>query len=418
VHILCAGTLVNRAGSFVLVFLTIYISDDLKLGVPFATACVGVLGFGSLIASLLGGQLADQIGRRFVMLLALFGGAAMLLVMSRQTEKAPLAASIFAFAVLNDMYRPAASAMIGDLVSSEQRPLAFGLMYIAINLGFAVSPPIGGFLATYSFDWLFWGDSATTTLYAIIVLCFVAETRPKTPRRGFPVIVESEDNDSSANADATPSATIPVHENIPVGAALRRILSDSTFVLFCLAMLMITIVFMQGISTLPLYMRSCGLSKSWVGGLLAINGVMIFALQLPITHVLTRFDRIRVIAMGALLIGIGTGLTSFAHTPWAFALTIATWTFGEMAQAPFANAVVSDLSPPELRGRYMGLFSMCFAAAIMIGAPTGGALLDHYGGAALWLGAFGLALVAMCVMLSIQRRVRERTHPVHASDTH
>lgn len=422
VHILCAGTLVNRAGSFVLVFLTLYISEDLKHGIPFATLCIGILGMGSLIASLVGGQLADQIGRRFVMLTSLFGGATMLIVMSFLRDKISLAIAIFVFALLNEMYRPAAAAMISDLVSPKQRPLAFGLMYIAINLGFAISPPIGGFLATYSFAWLFWGDGATTTLYGIIIAVFIVETRPRVRRRGFPVIpVDDRSSEvTPEEADLEPStskAAMPqAYANVPIGVAARRILSDSTFLLFCLAMLLITIVFMQALSTLPLYMQSCGLDKSKIGFLLAINGIMIFTLQLPMTHMLSRFNRMSVIAAGALIIGVGTGITGFAGVWWAFALTIATWTFGEMMQAPFANSVVSDLSPPELRGRYMGLFNMSFSAAIMIGAPLGGAILGRYGGQTLWTCCFGLAMVSAMLQLVIHRRVGERTESMQRGE--
>lgn len=407
VHILCAGTLVNRAGSFVLVFLTLYISEDLKLGVPFATFCIGVLGLGSLIASLVGGQLADQIGRRFVMLVSLFGGASMLLVLSFLRDRYAVAFAIFAFAVLNEMYRPAAAAMIGDLVSSEQRPLAFGLMYIAINLGFAISPPIGGILATYSFDWLFWGDSATTAAYGFIIWYFIRESRPATVRRAFPVApVEATQSRPEAHDDAIESAL----RDISIGEAARRILSDRTFLLFCTSSLLITIVFMQALSTLPLYMQSCGLNKAQIGKLLALNGAMIFVFQLPLTHLLGRFRRMSVIAMGGLIIGVGTGITSFAHAWWAFALTIATWTVGEMAQAPFVNSVVSDLAPAELRGRYMGLFNMSFSAALMIGAPFGGMIFGRFGGQTLWVCCLGIALLSVALNLAIHRRVGARMH--------
>lgn len=416
VHILCAGTFVNRAGSFVLVFLTLYISEDLKLGIPFATLCIGILGFGSLIASLVGGQLADQIGRRFVMLVSLFGGATMLIVMSFLRDRFSLAGAIFLFALLNEMYRPAASAMIGDLVSSEQRPHAFGLMYIAINLGFAISPPIGGILATYSFDWLFWGDGATTAIYGVIILLFIVESRPGLVRRGFPVIpVEGTDEASGVSEhsgkELSPAkAQVPSYENVSIAEAARRILADSTFLLFCLSTLLITLVFMQSLSTLQLYMTQCGLSKAWVGSLLAINGAMIFVLQLPLTHLFSRYRRMSVIAAGWAIIGIGTGMTAFADVWWAFAIAIVIWTLGEILQAPLTHSVVNDMAPVALRGRYMGLFNMSFSAALMIGAPVGGIVFSRFGGNALWASCFGTAMVSVLLSLTIHRRVGERVH--------
>ena len=151
VRVLCLGSLVNRAGSFVVIFLTVYVSEHLGFGVPFATLCMGVFGFGSMIGSMVGGQLADQLGRRIVMLLALFGGAAVLLLMGSITNPWLFMITVGVFGLVMDMYRPAASAMIADVVPAARRPHAFALMYISVNLGFAIAPIVGGFIAEYSF---------------------------------------------------------------------------------------------------------------------------------------------------------------------------------------------------------------------------------------------------------------------------
>ncbi|WP_372896869.1 MFS transporter, partial [Stieleria sp.] len=179
VRILCLGSLINRAGSFVLVFLSIYASEQLGFGVPFATACIGVLGLGSMAGSLLGGHLADKVGRRGVMLLALFGGAAILLLLSTVTNRWLFMLSVGVFALVADLYRPAAAAMIADLVSIDRRPHAFALMYISVNLGFAIAPPIGGLLAGYSFEWLFWIDAASMIAYGGIIALTIEETHQR-----------------------------------------------------------------------------------------------------------------------------------------------------------------------------------------------------------------------------------------------
>ena len=147
VHVLCLGTLLNRIGSFVLLFLPIYITGELNLSPTFAANCLGVFGFGSMLAAIVGGQLADQIGRRFVMMLALFGGAVMLFVMSFVREPWQILLSVLGFSLLVEMYRPAASAMLGDLVTPEERPLAYGLMYTSLNLGYTFAAVIGGLVA-------------------------------------------------------------------------------------------------------------------------------------------------------------------------------------------------------------------------------------------------------------------------------
>ena len=131
VYILCAGSFINRAGSFVMLFLTIYVTEQLGAGKAFASYCIGAFGLGSVVASLLGGQLADQFGRRSTLLLALFGGPIALTALSLVSNPWMFMGMLFLFAVIMEMYRPASSAMIGDVTAGDQRPHAFGLMYIS-----------------------------------------------------------------------------------------------------------------------------------------------------------------------------------------------------------------------------------------------------------------------------------------------
>ena len=395
VYILCLGTFINRAGSFFIVFLTLYLSDKLGFGTTFATRCMGVFGLGAIAASLIGGHLADQIGRRTVMLISLFGGAIILAAFGYFQSKATIMAAILVFALLIDMYRPAAAAMIGDLVRAEQRPHAFGLMYVSINLGFTFGALIGGRLATFSFLWLFWGDALTTCVYALIILLLIKETLP---RLAPPV------DDPSASDPDQHDAPKPV----PLIEAAVRIVRDWPFMLFCLGCLLIGLVFMQGFSTLPLYLRSRGFGPDDYGDIVAVNGVLIVFCQLPLTAMLSRFNRLIVILLGGLVVGVGFGATGLAVAGWHFVMTVVVWTLGEMMQAPFTSAVVTDLAPVELRARYMGVFSMCFSSALMLGAPLGGEVLDSLGPNVLWFGCAGVAALAAVLYLAAYRSIKAR----------
>lgn len=388
VHVLCLGMLLNRAGSFFVVFLTIYLREQLGFSVRFATLAIAALGLGSMVGSFVGGQLADQIGRRTVMLVALFGSAAMLCVMSFVREPILFLLGMFLFTCIVDMYRPAASAMIGDLVSVEKRQYSFGLMYVSINLGFAIAPPIGGILTSYSWKWLFWGDALTTGLFGLVILLLIRETRPT----------------QAANDN---------RERATISKAIRHIGRDYAFLVFCLATFLNSLVFMQSIATLPIAMTGLGMSPALFGFVIAINGVLIVVAQLPLTRLLSRFDRVRVIAIGGLIVATGFGMNMFATSIvgigfWIIVASIIVWTIGEMFQAPFMQAIVTDLAPVEFRGRYLGVFSMTYASAWALGAPLGGAIMETYGPGVLWktcfiVGAAGVALYATLVP-AIRRR--------------
>ena len=385
VRILCLGSLINRAGSFVLIFLTIYASEQLGFGVSFAATCVGALGLGSMVGSMLGGQLADRIGRKPVMLMALLGGAALLVLLSEIENRWLFMGTIAMFALVSDMYRPAAQAMIADVVSVEQRPHAFALMYISINLGFAVAPPLGGLLAEISFSWLFLGDALTMVMYGILIVALIRETRA--PR--------------SHQQDSTPQ--------VEASGAASRMLGDIPFLLFCASTLLIAIVFMQGMSTLPIFIRQSGCSKLEFGLLMSLNGAMIFVLQLPLTHWLGRYNAMSVVLVGGILVAVGFGLNALGSSLGFVAFTIAVWTLGEILQAPFTQTIVTSLAPADLRARYLGLFGMCYSSALTIGAPIGGSVLDRYGPAVLWTGSFLVAMLAIVIYAVIHPTITRRT---------
>lgn len=397
IHILCLGQFINRAGSFVLVFLTIYVSEKLGYGKTFAAQCMGVFGLGSIFAALIGGQLADQIGRRFVMLGALFGGAAFLIVLGAVESRLDVLLAVFLFALVAETFRPACSAMLGDFTTPEQRPAAFGLYYISINLGFACGPPIGGVLADISYDLLFWADAITMIVFAVIIVIFLPESRPSTK-------------------ESIKEGTTSVDE-VPVLVAVQRILRDGPFVMFCAANFLVAIVFMQAFGTLPMHIKDIGYSNFECGTLMAINGILIFVCQLPLTHYLERFNAMSNILVGGIFIAVGFGLYALPIR-WEVAagmhlavliLSIVTWTTGEMMQAPFKHSVVTDLAPTALRARYMGLLGMSYSLALTIGAPLGGFILEHNGAEQLFMICFAVCSVGVVAYRLCFHRVSRRS---------
>lgn len=449
VYVLCMGSLINRAGSFVMLFLTIYVTEQFGAGKAFASYCIGAFGFGSVVSSLIGGQLADQFGRRATMMLALFGGATALLILSIVTNPWLFMAVLFLFALIMEMYRPASAAMIGDLTSGEQRPHAFGLMYIAVNLGFAVAPPIGGFLASYSFAWLFWADALTTAMFGGVVLFLMKETRPilrvshnGLTDRSIDVSIDQiatavqspagftqlEAAEGLASLDTLTTTTPEPRSAGPAGAvaaksgagsslaaALNHIAGDWTFLLFCFCNLLTSIVFMQGFVTLPLYVTERGFTKLEFGSMICVNGGMIVLLQLPLTHLLNRCNRAMVLLAGELFLAVGFGLTVFADSAMYFVGTIVLWTMGEIFQAPYKPTIVSELAPPSMRARYLGVFNLSHALSLMIGAPLGGVILAKFGPQVLWPGCFCLLIVTMALYVVLFSRLTVAAESVDAS---
>ncbi len=430
VHILCLGSFINRVGSFVMLFLTIYVSEELGMGKAFASYCIGAFGVGSILSALLGGQLADQIGRRATMIIALFGGASILASLSFIQNGYVFMGCLFVFALIIEMYRPAASAMIGDVASSEQRPHAYSLMYISFNLGFAIAPPLGGWLASKSFQWLFWGDALTSAMYGMVVFLLLRETHPRRQSRSLPSMQVQEARHSGDSPDASAEALAtsetlkqldaqlqakPHVPEVTVADAFRHIIRDVNFLLFCFCSLITSIVFMQAFVTLPLYVRSMGFDEQQFGFMICVNGAMIVLLQLPMTHWLSRFNRIYVLLAGELLLAVGFGVTGFVSSAATIVGAIMLWTLGEIFQAPYKPTIVAELAPVALRARYMGIFNISHAASIAIGAPLGGEVLARFGPKVLWPACGGTLIVTSVLYWILFQRLNAAKSVASAS---
>lgn len=388
VHLLCLGTLINRAGTMLLPFLTLYLHKHLELSKSFATWAMGCYGLGAVAAAIVGGQLADAVGRRRIMLTALIGGSAVLCAFPFVRSQSAIIVCVFLFAFLAEMYRPAASAMIADLVEPVRRPHAFGLMYFSINVGFSIGPLLAGLLLDYlSFRWLIWIDAATALIYASIIWRMVPETLPRRVPGG------------------SESGTQPDQPHVPALEAAGHILRDRVFVVYCLATVAISLVYMQAMSTLPLYLQDEGFREADYGQIISVNGILITVLQLPMVSLLHRLNRAWVVSLASLVTGLGFFLTIAAVTKWHYMLTVAVWTLGEIMAAAFASAIVADLAPVRLRARYMGVFGVSFSSSNMIGAPLGGMILERHGGGAVWTSSFGLAVLSCVLYLSIRRHI-------------
>lgn len=389
IHWLCLGVLINRSGMFLLPLLSVYLADRLGLGARFATTAIGLFGAGAIVGAIVGGHVADHVGRKVTMLAALFGGAAVMLVFGTLTSPGPILIASFALPMVAEMYRPASQAFIADVVDPVRRPDAFALNYITVNLGAAIGPLIAGVVAEISYAWIFWGDAATTAACAILLAVAIPETLR---RRG-------------AAPPVARSGSQPIASGVGPLDALRRILRDHVFLLFCFGTALVAVVYLQCMSTFPLYLKSLGLGPRPYTRLIALNGALIVAFQLFVNLWVTRFDRGTMLALAAFLTAIGFGLKPFMTLEWHFAVCVLIWTTGEMMSAPLVGPVVADLAPIELRARYMACVTIAFSGAHVVAAPLGGMILESRGGPTLWATTFVVAACAALIFVAIRRRI-------------
>lgn len=371
---LLVGTFITKAGSFVMPLLFVYLTRARGLPLPIGGAITSLYGMGSFFGAVLGGVMADRLGRRVTMLASLVVGATFLLVLGVSTELWQLALATFLTGLTSDVYRPASQALITDLVPPAYRMKAFGLQYWAINLGFALASVIGGSMANRNFTALFIGDAATTLTLALIVWRAVPETRPEVARGA---------------------------QGAGGGSVLTPFL-DRRYAPFLLLNFLVALLFFQHLSSLPDDMMHKGLTTEAYGWAVATNGLLIVLAQPLVFRWLEGVAPARLLALGAALTGVGFGLTTFASTLPMYALTVAVWTAGEIVLSPVNASLVAQLSPDHLRGRYQGAFTITWSLAAMAAPLLGSVLLPLVGHRALWFscGAIGLGVAVVHLTLS------------------
>ncbi|MEV8317155.1 MFS transporter [Streptomyces sp. NPDC059900] len=354
---LWTSTLVNRLGAFVATFMALYLTLDRGYSATYAGLVAALHGLGGVVSSLGAGVMTDRLGRRPTLLIAQSSTALTVALLGFMKDPLAIAAVAFLVGMASNASRPAVQAMMADIVRPEDRVRAFSLNYWAINLGFAVSSAGAGFIAEFSYLAGFLGEAVMTMVCAVVVFAKLPESRP------VRTALEKESE-----------------PDVGLGTVLR----DGRFMGVVGLSFLIALIFMQGSVGLPVAMGEAGFTPADYGMAIAVNGVLIVALQIPVTRFIEHRDPQRLLVVSALLAGYGFGLTAFAGSIGVFALTVCVWTLAEIVNAPTQTGLVVRLSPTHGRGRYQGMYTLSWAVAALVAPLMSGYVIDRFGAQWLW----------------------------------
>ncbi|TPQ22203.1 MDR family MFS transporter [Streptomyces sporangiiformans] len=354
---LWVSTLVNRLGAFVATFMALYLTLDRGYSASYAGLVAALHGLGGVISSLGAGVMTDRIGRRPTLLVAQLSTAVSVALLGFMHHPLAIAGVAFLVGMASNASRPAVQAMMADIVRPEDRVRAFSLNYWAINLGFALSSMAAGFIAEFSYLAGFLIEAGMTLVCALVVFAKLPESRP----------VRTETEKTAA-------------PEVGLGTVLR----DGRFMSVVGLSFLVALIFQQGMVGLPVAMGEAGFTPADYGMAIAVNGVLIVALQIPVTRFIEHQDPRRLLVVSSLLAGYGFGLTAFAGSVGVFALTVCVWTLGEVINAPTQTGLVVRLSPLHGRGRYQGMYMLSWAVAGLVAPLMAGFVIDRYGAEWLW----------------------------------
>jgi MFS family permease len=379
-----AEMIVSTGFSVVIPFLAIYFYD--KLGV--AMSLVGLVylarAMTAAFGAVIGGELADRIGRRRVMLLSMSSQAAVYLLVALAIagnyDFLFIAALVVVSSIASSLFEPAANAMVADVVEPGRRLEAYGLLRVGGNIGWAAGPAMGGFLAAVSYSSLFLLTAVTGMVSFFMILFWILETGRKGELKSFSL------------------------------RDITTVRKDRNFTLVCVLSFVLFIAVSQMSSTFSVFANgSLGITEIEIGYLYSLNGALVVLFQLPMAHIVTGRRMSRVLALGALVYTLGYFLVGFSDGFYIMAMCIAIITLGELIVSPSTMNLVASLSPERERGRYMGIFSFFSLTGWSLGPFVGGMLIDTVVGmpVLLWGLLSTFALMAAAGYLLLGRKIPE-----------
>lgn len=368
VRALLFGVFVNRLGGFFQTFLVLFLTHRgfKHWEAGFALTAYGV---GSLIGVLVGGALADRLGARMTTIMSMSGTAVLLLAILYLGNYPAVLTAVVLCGLANQLCRPASATLLSQLTAPERQVMIFALFRWSLNLGTTAAPLLAALFISVGYWLLFWAEAAAAVIYLVIALVWLPKREPQP-------------------ADQRPDKAAKA------ASGYRAMLRDRRYLLYLLAMLVNSIVYIQYISTLPLTMHDAGLAIIWYSMVVALNGFLVITCELLVTKVVQRWPIKVVVATAFALLGGGLSLYAL---PWGVAIFFIgclVWTMAEMVGGPTMFAYPGMIAKEHLRGRYIGSMQLMFNLGSAIGPGLGVFLYDSIGRNVWWCCGLG-SLIAL-----------------------
>ncbi len=376
-------TLINRAGTMVIPFLSLYLTTNLNFTLDDVAWIMTAFGFGSLVGSWIGGKLTDKIGYYKVMVISLILSGFLFIGIQYLETFQTVCLGIFVLMAVADMFRPAMFVALNAYSKPENKTRSVTLIRLAINLGFSMGPAVGGLIiTTMSYGGLFWIDGFSCMLAGLLLLKVLHPKKSK-----------ALDTEVSAS---------------PLSAY-----TDKSFIIFLLAMVIFGIIFLQFISTIPyFYKEGIGLSEFEIGLLMGLNGLLIFIFEMPL---IKWFENKSFTKVGLMIFGLILTSISFLFltiNPWLgfIIISMILLTFGEMIVFPFSNSFALDRAKRGLKGEYMALYSIAFSISHIFAHNLGFHLIDALGFHNTWIIMSVSGLIGLGLLLYLKKQMNPTKH--------
>jgi len=357
----------------VIPFLGFYMSSELNFTKPQIGLVLGCFGLGSVCGSWLGGKLTDRYGNFLVQTWSLILVIPLFLVLPLFRTFEGLSFMIFLLTLVADTFRPANSVSVARYAKPENITRAYSLNRMAVNLGFSIGPALGGFLATISYNWIFYGNAIAAAAAAIVFIYFFRNKK------------------GNSRTKLSPS---PMVEDTGTAVKGRNAYTDGLFIIFNILCCLFSMAFFQLISTLPLFYKDIyKMDASETGLLLGFSGFVIVLFEMVLVHSAEqRFSVRQIMLWGTAIAGVSYLMLNLDYGIIWLYLAMFMLSTGEMLTLPFMATISINRADKSSQGAYMGFNSLAFAAANIFSPYLGTYIAEHYGYTVLWSLAGGILL--------------------------
>jgi predicted MFS family arabinose efflux permease len=373
---------INRCGTMVFPFLSVYLKDEVSFDMVEVGAAMACFGLGSLLGVFTGGKIVDRIGSYSVMLFSLLTGGVLFLLMSYVSSFAMMCFGLFLLSSFSEAFRPAGMVAISNYSTKENYTRSVSLYRLAMNLGFSIGPAIGGFLAFYNYRLIFWVDGLTCIGAGLMLILLLK------PKKNIAQTVQ-------------PKAAAE-----PDGKSAYR---DRIYFIFLIATVVYAMSFFQFFSTMPLFYKEvAGMDERQIGWLLTLNGVIVATLEMVMIYKIEKkYSPLNWVMFGTSLLTISyLALLFFDSIPWLIVLMVVV-SFSEMFAMPFMNTFMNERAHDAKRGQYASLYVMAWSVAQILIPLLTTNVISGFGYNALWIVMAILSVTTIALIYYLKKSVQK-----------
>lgn len=382
VYILALGKLINCIGAFIMPLMSLILIQKIGLTVTEAGFLISFAAIIQMPFMILGGKLVDTIGPKKVIVIFQSIAALLFIICAFVPTNRILICLLIAQSCFSALSTSCFEAIVGNITNAETRKPSFSLIYMGLNLGYAIGPAVGALMFEKHLSWLFIGDGITTLICVLLIAIFVKKSEYED------VIIER-----------------PNLEEKVEGTTIRVLFERPALIIFMCVNFLVHFVYAQFNFTMPIQINEVFGSVDGpilFGLLCSLNGFVVIMCT-PILTAITRNIKItNAMTMGIFLYCIFFGVCGFSSMKWQFICIVIAITIGEILLAINSGTYVANLTPTSHRGRIISIIPIVTGLGYSLSSSVMGILITEIGMQKSWIIVSLVGIVAMIMMYSLK----------------